>query len=759
MTLLAKSRSAQYPEGVALTAHLLDVVHAIEAIERRHPSLVDLSGVPNLFRILRSAALLHDLGKAHPLFQAMLAGGARFAFRHEVFSLAFRWDDPRLSEGDWRLVQLAVLTHHKDIGVIKERYDIEDGEQSALPLTEEFLEAGNAVLSSSLFAAAGLGEANIPCKPPTRSEAALRIQQALAASVRHARQIRIRHLYNEAVSLAGRFLRGALIMADHSSSAGKRFVFLKPEEIKPKVAIPYAHQVQAATTVGNAILIAPTGAGKTEAALLWASGRSLSGTAPVLFYVLPYQASLNAMRERLANKGKGIPEKALALQHGKAAQALYMRLISPDYSKSAERARQMSASEKAMGRLHTAAVRILSPYQLLRAAYSLPGHECLSLTPVDSSFVFDEIHAYEVTRLAMIVAMIRHFACDLRSRLFIMTATMPTRLRALLAEILPDMTLLKADAATYAACQRHTLHLKEEELLSEAVQRDILNEAAAGRAVLVVANTVSRAQEMAADLAARTAVIVELLHGRFHAEDRIRKERALDANHGVGRRSAAGGGAILVATQVVEVSLNIDFDVLYTDPAPIEALLQRFGRVNRMPGAMRRLKPVHVCGKLASSRPYDEVEVDRSLASLQIWDNRPIDEEEVQSAIDEVYAGEFGDNWERALRAGILNFQASVLDNLRPFTSNPELEQQFCELFDGFEVVPASLRGEFERRMAEEPLLAQLLTVPITKRQFGRLIGGGLLEYDAESHYWIAAVPYGSNGLELSTAGLSKGKE
>ncbi len=80
-------------------------------------------------------------------------------------------------------------------------------------------------------------------------------------------------------------------------------------------------------------------------------------------------------------------------------------------------------------------------------------------------------------------------------------------------------------------------------------------------------------------------------------------------------------------------------------------------------------------------------------------------------------------------------------------------------MFDGFEVVPASLRDEFNRRMAEEPLLAQQLTVPISKWQFGRLRSSELLEYDSESQYWIAAVPYGRNGLELSSAGFSKRKE
>ncbi len=204
-----------------------------------------------------------------------------------------------------------------------------------------------------------------------------------------------------------------------------------------------------------------------------------------------------------------------------------------------------------------------------------------------------------------------------------------------------------------------------------------------------------------------------------------------------------------MTTQVVEVSLNIDFDVLFTDPAPIEALLQRFGRVNRTPGENRQLKPVHVCGKPNSARPYSEVEVERSIAAIKVWEDGPIDEAEVQKVIDEVYDGEFGDQWEASVRSGIVNFQEAALGQLRPFTSNPELEDQFDDLFEGYEVIPGCLKQEFDRRAAEEPLLAQLLTVPISKQQFGRLRGRALLEFDKESKYWIAAVHYGSNGLEL----------
>src|SRR5205823_826655 len=82
----------------------------------------------------------------------------------------------------------------------------------------------------------------------------------------------------------------------------------------------------AACSRESAILVAPTGSGKTEAALYWALG---DGSAPVprLFYALPYQASMNAMFDRLKHGKKGFGEDSVGLQHGRALQSLYARLL------------------------------------------------------------------------------------------------------------------------------------------------------------------------------------------------------------------------------------------------------------------------------------------------------------------------------------------------------------------------------------------------------------------------------------------------
>ena len=112
-----------------------------------------------------------------------------------------------------------------------------------------------------------------------------------------------------------------------------------------------------------------------------------------------------------------------------------------------------------------------------------------------------------------------------------------------------------------------------------------------GGCALVVRNTVTRAIETAAALRASLPFDVQLLHARFTADDRLAKEARLRADFGPGRASRVADPAVVVATQVVEQSLDVDFDLLVTDLAPIDLLFQRVGRLHRhlqtLPAAAR----------------------------------------------------------------------------------------------------------------------------------------------------------------------------
>ena len=174
-----------------------------------------------------------------------------------------------------------------------------------------------------------------------------------------------------------------------------------------------------------------------------------------------------------------------------------------------------------------------------------------------------------------------------------------------------------------------------------------------------------------------------LLHSRFIAEHRLEKEKALTDEK----------VQLLVGTQAIEVSLDIDFDIMFTEPAPLDALIQRFGRINR-----RRNKGicfVNVCrqGGEFDHYIYPGETIDRTLMVLDRV--TIIMEKELQEMLDEVYP-----DWpekEKYLetREGFL----ASLNRLQPFRRYKEEEESFYDRFTGIPVLPITYQEEYEKHM------------------------------------------------------------
>src|SRR5207244_3724027 len=113
-----------------------------------------------------------------------------------------------------------------------------------------------------------------------------------------------------------------------------------------------------------------------------------------------------------------------------------------------------------------------------------------------SLMIFDEIHAYEPSRLGMILATIRHLTRNLGVQALIMSATLPKRLRHCLRDILPGGNETVATPEVYTEFRRHRIHLLDGNLLDPSTAERIRIDAAEGKAVLVVATTVGRARQM-----------------------------------------------------------------------------------------------------------------------------------------------------------------------------------------------------------------------------------------------------------------------
>jgi len=388
----------------------------------------------------------------------------------------------------------------------------------------------------------------------------------------------------------------------------------------------------------------------------------------------------------------------------------------------------------------------------------LPGHEAILTDAAGGVLVLDELHAYDVPRLALILSAVRHLAGDLGAKVLAMSATFPAVLsEALCAALGGTPARITASRRTQEDFVRHTLHVVDRDMESAETLAEIERRASGGELVLVVASTVARAQRL---FEAVTRAVgpdsTTLLHGRFTGNDRTRKERALAARAGTRTRGAVSADgrrvAVLVATQVVEVSLDVDFDVLFSDPAPIEALLQRFGRVNRGRRGGLRDVVVHSHHPEQAHKVYSPAIVEAALAVLRPGSGRAVYEWDVQGWVDAAYAP-IAASWTEQLAKGMAEVDRAVVRVNRPLESHPELASKFEELFDGCEVIPESKAPEYERLLREQPLEAAGLRVPISNgqrerlRRMRRLVPRG----SGATAFEVAMLPYDElRGLDLT---------
>lgn len=531
---------------VSLADHLAEVTRLGMALARR----LELS--EPLYTKALLACALHDIGKATQEFQDHIQGRPG-NYPHALASLPF----VLLLEGQLnRALGLpqtryeaaaAVLTHHSPLGSeLYKGYDKPRYHPDLLSLLGEVWH---------LLQAVGVG--NLPPLEPFWKQLQALLQSApvalLDTPVRGVDEKRatLRGILQQLPPKDFACVKAVLHLADWLASAkksdpttlflteGAKAIAQHTERLRGRLR-PF--QVQARQAAADVLwLRAPTGTGKTEALLLWA------GDTERLLYLLPTQATTNAMWQRLR---RIYGEETVALAHGRAAYMLR------------QEADEDPLDARLFGSVFAKPVTVATLDQYLLAHLHGRHWEERRTLARRATVILDEIHAYEPYTLGLLVEALER---ERPQRLALASATLPEALLALF----PPGHLVEADPAIWER-RRHRLHLREGSLLEEGVSA-ALEAAQSGQAVLVVVNTIGDAQEFYRRLR-QVWEDCELLHARFTFRDRQAKES---------RVSQPRPGLIFVATQVVEVSLDISYDVLITELAPVDALIQRMGRINR----------------------------------------------------------------------------------------------------------------------------------------------------------------------------------
>ncbi len=656
-SLQAKSGSGRQ-QGRTLRDHTRDVVDAAQALfgRRHHPSRLcrcwlrffrlPPNSVDAFLMALEAACLLHDLGKANEDFAAAVSGSRDGQFlRHEHVS-ALLLNSPELrawlgqrGDIDWDLVLCAVLCHHLQAdssNLIPMRAYRRHQSLRMLNDHPEF----NRLLSS--FGATLQLTGDLPVVPGGwQSGGSPPASWQLLKKARNSLADRMNDLVDDLRNDPERnslllAVRAALIAADAAGSGLPRTdrdiadwiedilpsdngdlcdrQYIRNCIIAPRIEALRSggrwtewsdFQNHAAELPRRAVLLAPCGSGKTLAAWRWIEQQAGDGVGHCLFLYPTRATATEGFRDYVA----WAPETDAALLHGSAAYELDGMFANPP--EDGDRTGRRYETEHRLFALGYWPKRVFSATVDQFLSFLQYGYASICLLPVlaDSVVVVDEIHSFDDSMFRGLCDLLRNFDLPV----LCMTATLSEQRRSRLEHDC-GMELLDAGAGRFddlLAVSQALRYTIRRTTLQDAGQhvREHLRE---GRKVLWVVNTVARAQAIARQFAEdihapelRTAAGLPVFcyHSRYRLCDRGRHHRAVIEAFRPGDDAAPG--TLAITTQVCEMGLDLDSDVLVTETAPVSSLIQRMGRCNRA----REPRP-HAGEVLVyepdSTSPYDE---------------------------------------------------------------------------------------------------------------------------------------------------------
>lgn len=609
MKLLAKSRTHG---ELLLQQHLLDTEQAAFALF--NPDTRWGRGWPRFFRLpavdhdrflleLRAAALFHDIGKANQDFQSMVGGGGRAqTLRHEHLSaLVLMLPEVRTWLGatvDADAVTAAVLSHHLKASA---EGDHRWGQARAAPTMLVHFE--DEQVKATLDRIRQLLNLGAPPALPTgtwRSSAApwsVAMAAGHVAANQFARAVR-RDAARRQRTIA---LKTALIAADGVASGVVRNhgdielwvagvahqTELGVDEVQQKIITPrltalsaragrtislHPFQASAAQAGPRVLLLAACGTGKTLAAWAWANEQAKQRPLGRVIFLYPTRGTAT---EGFRDYAAWAPEAESMLLHGTARFELEQMHENPPES---ARAKMLGPSE-AESRMYALGLwsrRFFSATvdQFLGALEHRYESVCLLPALADAAVIIDEVHSFDRRMFDNLVSFLEHFDVPV----LCMTATLPGAQREQLERVGLRAFPNESEAASLvdlAAKERAPRYLHCSVADAERAMGLALEHYTQGDRVLWVVNTVARAQDLTRQLEG-LAPRSFCYHSRFRLSDRQKAhERAVTEFQQRTRPVVA------VTTQVCEMSLDLDADVLITEHAPVTSLVQRFGRANR----------------------------------------------------------------------------------------------------------------------------------------------------------------------------------
>ena len=465
-------------------------------------------------------------------------------------------------------------------------------------------------------------------------------------------------------------IKGLLHRLDHCSSAWipveddtkdeiSEFVekFMDNQDFEPNDLQQFAKVKQNK----NIIVIGSTGMGKTEGALLWSNNDKT-------FFTLPLRISINAIYDRIK---ENIGYEHVGLLHSTAVDYLDSKNEENEENEFAKIDQARNLYEK----ITTCTIDQIFPF-----VFKYRGYEKIYATLSYSKVVIDEIQAYSPEIVAVILKGLQMIN-NLNGKFMLMTATLPR----IYKEKLDEMGIKFEYNEFIKDTIRHKI-----QLVDSRIEQDIeeIKENSKNKKVLIIVNTINKVIEIYKKLKDENVTNVNLLHSRFIQADRSEKEKNIKEFSK--NRSKVG---VWITTQIVEASLDIDFDMLYTEMSTLDSLFQRLGRCYRsreysgdMPNVKIYIKETSGIGYI-----YDKEIYKKSIDLLNPYNDEILTERVKIDLVDKLYSKkmlqgtEFYKKFKESFR---------ILDNIIDYDTSKKDAQHILRNIDNIDVIPKAIYDE-----------------------------------------------------------------
>lgn len=354
------------------------------------------------------------------------------------------------------------------------------------------------------------------------------------------------------------------------------------------------------------IVQAPTGIGKTETSLLWSDLVQNKDKSKRIFYILPYTASINALYKRLKKDGISV-----GVLHSKVHSLLNKENDIED-----------KREELQLFKKNIKQVTICTIFQLIKAMFSCKNFEMILAQLQNSIVIVDEIHCFSIREFTLLLETLKYLKQEYNIKVCIMSASIPDCMLNKIKIELKINKIINAEKEDFLI--RHKIHRVDKTIFDDIlnIEAQIKN----NKKVLICVNNVNTSQELYTYFKNRYEdKNIKLIHGKFNARDRSNIEK--DLKH----------CDVLIGTQAIEVSLDIDYDVMFTEIAPLDSLLQRFGRVNRK--GKKGVSDIYIYNQYAKSIYNEKIIKCTNEVLNKIVDNDKgvIYEDKVNTYLNKVY--------------------------------------------------------------------------------------------------------------------------